>query len=269
LQNFIIQLSSTASRDVVNNHYAMLTSCFNKIISKDSTHQSSHPSIIKDVSFGSFNCYIGQFGPSDAARLASLPEVVNVERDIRFKFGGRAILGPAFCDDECPNYDDLGGGASGVSSSGVISALSFIGQEHMNSSNKNTVINMSLVVAAGNFAEDACEDTPASAPNAITVAATETNTNTIASFSNLGKCVNIFAPGTDIMAAGNRSATDLITFSGTSQASPHVAGTIALIIASSGNKSPDEMKEFFDSLSTKDVVNGSIGDSPNRFLRVP
>ncbi|CAG8846747.1 18379_t:CDS:1, partial [Racocetra persica] len=47
------------------------------------------------------------------------------------------------------------------------------------------------------------------------------------------------------------------------------ARTIALIIASSENKSPDEMKEYFDSLSTKNVVNSSIGDSPNRFLRVP
>ncbi|CAG8642104.1 27798_t:CDS:2, partial [Racocetra persica] len=73
----------------------------------------------------------------------------------------------------------------------------------------------------------------------------------------------------DIKAAGNRSPDDLITFSGTSQASPHVAGTVALIIASSGNRSPDEMKQFLDKLSTKNVVKGDLKGSPNRFIRVP
>ncbi|CAG8781745.1 9657_t:CDS:2, partial [Racocetra persica] len=73
----------------------------------------------------------------------------------------------------------------------------------------------------------------------------------------------------DITAAGNLSPTDLLLLSGTSQAAPHVAGTIALIIASSGNRSPDKMKEFLDKLSTKNVVKGFIGSAPNRFLRVP
>ncbi|CAG8803065.1 30141_t:CDS:2, partial [Racocetra persica] len=74
-------LSSTASRDAINNHYAMLTSCFAKSISDDVTIQSNHPSIIKNISFGSFNCYIGMFNPSDAVKLARLPEVENVESD--------------------------------------------------------------------------------------------------------------------------------------------------------------------------------------------
>ncbi|CAG8811741.1 23374_t:CDS:2, partial [Racocetra persica] len=87
-------LSSTASRDVINNHFAMLTSCFNKKISSDLTIQSSNPSIIRDVSFGSFNCYIGKFGPSDAAGLANLPEVINVERDRAYRINAVLASGP-------------------------------------------------------------------------------------------------------------------------------------------------------------------------------
>ncbi|CAG8810172.1 4854_t:CDS:2, partial [Racocetra persica] len=111
-----------------------------------------------------------------------------------------------------------------------------------------------VVAAAGNDAENTCLTTPASAPNVIAVGATDAKTDVIADFSNIGKCVNIFAPGIEITAAGNESPTDLVTFTGTSQASPHVAGTIALIIASSGNRSPDQMKKFLDNLSTKNVV---------------
>ncbi|CAG8850729.1 36986_t:CDS:2, partial [Racocetra persica] len=100
--------------------------------------------------------------------------------------------------------------------SAVISALSFIGKQHIKGPNKNTVINMSfgfinltvcnhavievgkkgihVVTSAGNLAEDACELSPASVPNAITVAATNSKDDNILSFSNFGKCVNIFAP---------------------------------------------------------------------------
>ncbi|CAG8831267.1 33797_t:CDS:2, partial [Racocetra persica] len=94
---------------------------------------------------------------------------------------------------------------------------------------------------------------------------TETDSDAIAIFSNFGNCTNIFAPGTLITAAGNQSSTGLITFDGTSQASPHVAGTVALIIASSGNKSPDQMKKFLDNLSTKNVVKNLDKVTPNRF----
>ncbi|CAG8732034.1 21275_t:CDS:2, partial [Racocetra persica] len=269
LQTFIIHLSPTASRDVINNHFAMLTSCFNKKISSDLTIQSSNPSIIRDVSFGSFNCYIGKFDPSDAARLANLPEVLNIERDRAFRinavlasgppttnapvvpsktpinldridqphrplngkytfpksagskvnvyiidtginvnhteFGGRATLGPVFCKG-CPNKDDLGMSIAGPKSDVLNNATEEVGKKGVH-----------VVVGAGNFGIDACEVSPASALNAITVGATDTDTDNdnIASFSNIGKCVNIFAPGTDITAAGNKSPTDLLTASGT------------------------------------------------------
>ncbi|CAG8720902.1 19020_t:CDS:2, partial [Racocetra persica] len=214
------------------------------------------------------------------------------------EFGGRAILGPVFCSG-CPNSDDHGypflisirtrygvakqttlisikvcNSQGQCQNSDIITALTYIRNQHRSSSNKNTVINLSLgggfsqilndavtaavndgihvVVAAGNFAINACQTSPASTPEAITVAATDTSTDTIASFSNFGTCVNIFAPGTLITAAGNSGPASLLTFSGTSQATPH--GTIALMIASGGNKSPAQMKIDLDNLSTKNVV---------------
>ncbi|CAG8666351.1 19950_t:CDS:2, partial [Racocetra persica] len=293
LQTFIIQLSPTASKDVINNHFAMLTSCFNKKISSDSAIQSSNPSIIRDVSFGSFNCYIGKFGPSDAAGLANLPEVVNVERDRAFRINSfptyfsppttTATMIPPTMPINLDRIDQqhrpLDGNYTCPKSAGskvnvyIVDTMS-IGGPKSDAVNNATVEvgkkGVHFVVAAGNdFGGDTCEISPASAPNAIAVGATVTDTDNITDFSNIGKCVNIFAPGTDITAAGNRSPIDLLKESGASSASPHVAGTVALIIASSGNGPPDEMKQFLDKLSTKNVVGGDLKGSPNRFIRVP
>jgi subtilisin family serine protease len=85
---------------------------------------------------------------------------------------------------------------------------------------------VTVVVAAGNSATNACNFSPARVPNAITVAAS-TNADTLASFSNIGQCVDIIAPGVNITSAwiGKNNATN--TISGTSMASPHVAGAYA------------------------------------------
>ncbi|CAG8821295.1 30990_t:CDS:1, partial [Racocetra persica] len=79
-QTYIIQLSSKAATD---KHYEMIQSCYDKHVG-DASIQSDDPNYIKDISIGSFICYIGQFRPSDAAALASLPEVANVEPDLTY-----------------------------------------------------------------------------------------------------------------------------------------------------------------------------------------
>ncbi len=91
---------------------------------------------------------------------------------------------------------------------------------------------VNVVVAAGNSAANACNYSPARVPNAITVAAS-TSTDSVASFSNTGSCVDIIAPGAGITSAwiGSNSATT--TISGTSMASPHVAGAIARSLSAS------------------------------------
>ena len=82
------------------------------------------------------------------------------------------------------------------------------------------------VVAAGNDGRDACKSSPARAPKAITVAASD-STDRLASFSNYGKCVDVIAPGVAITSSVNSSPTDSATWNGTSMASPHVAGVVA------------------------------------------
>jgi len=100
------------------------------------------------------------------------------------------------------------------------------------SSTLDTAINnlikdgVTVVVAAGNSAANACNSSPARVPGAVTVAASASN-DSIASFSNIGSCVDIIAPGVAITSAWHTSTSATNTISGTSMAAPHVAGAIA------------------------------------------
>ena len=116
--------------------------------------------------------------------------------------------------------------------------------ESVNLAIKNLVgAGVVTVVAAGNDGADACNYSPAGEPLAITVGATDnptSDTEGIASYSNTGKCVDIYAPGTNIKSTwiGNTNASN--TISGTSMASPHVTGIIARYLKVYPNSTPAE-----------------------------
>ncbi|CAG8579264.1 5084_t:CDS:2, partial [Cetraspora pellucida] len=101
----------------------------------------------------------------------------------------------------------------------------------------------------------------------ITVGATENTSDNVTDFSNIGPCVCIFAPGRNILSAGIYNETKI--YSGTSQATPHVSGTVALIIENTGNVSPSRMKQIINDLATKNTVTGIDSSTPNNFLRIP
>jgi subtilisin family serine protease len=163
--------------------------------------------------------------------------------------------------------------------SGVIAGMDWVTANHV----KPAVANMSLggsanssvddatrrmiaagvatAVAAGNgnaggVAQDACKYSPARVAEAMTVGAT-TKTDAKTSWSNFGDCVNIFAPGASITSAWHTSNTATNTISGTSMASPHVAGVAALHLQSNPGHSPKQVADALYALSTKGIVSSS------------
>jgi subtilisin family serine protease len=143
----------------------------------------------------------------------------------------------------------LGGGASTSVDAAVAGAVSK---------------GVTMVVAAGNSNNDACLSSPAREPSAITVGAT-TSIDYRASYSNFGSCVEIFAPGTGITSAWNTSATATNLISGTSMASPHVAGVAALALAANPTATPAAIALQLTSSATPNrVVAASLpGGTPN------
>jgi subtilisin family serine protease len=178
-------------------------------------------------------------------------------------------------------------GGSGTNA-GVIAGVDWVAANHV----KPAVANMSLgggasttldnavknaiakgipfAVAAGNgnflgIAANACNYSPARVPEAITVGATE-KTDKKASYSNYGTCVDIFAPGSGITSAWYTGVAATNTISGTSMASPHVAGVAALYLQSNPGATPAGVASALIAGATLNKVTSPGTGSPNRLL---
>jgi subtilisin family serine protease len=124
---------------------------------------------------------------------------------------------------------------------------------------------VTYAVAAGNDNRDACQQSPARAAAAITVGATDTN-DTRASFSNFGSCLDIFAPGVRIQSASNSSDTATMLMSGTSMASPHVAGAAALVLGAHPDWTPAQVRDELVANAGSGTVRNAGRGSPNKML---
>ena len=176
----------------------------------------------------------------------------------------------------------LGCNGSG-SNSGVIAGVNWVANNHV----KPAVANMSLgggtstaldsavnsavaqgitmVVAAGNDNSNACSFSPARAGNAITVGST-TSSDARSSFSNFGTCLDIFAPGSSITSTWSTSNSATNTISGTSMASPHVAGVAALYLDEFPNATPAQVQSAIENAATPNKVSNARTGSPNLLL---
>ncbi|KAI5366427.1 Putative peptidase S8/S53 domain, peptidase S8, subtilisin, His-active [Septoria linicola] len=122
-----------------------------------------------------------------------------------------------------------------------------------------------VAVAAGNNGRDASAYSPASEPTAFTVGASDSN-DARASFSNFGRFLDIFAPGVNTKSAWIGSTTSTNTISGTSMATPHVAGVAAYLIGLEGTRTPAALGSRIQSLSTKNVITSAGSGSINNLL---
>jgi subtilisin family serine protease len=169
---------------------------------------------------------------------------------------------------------------------GVAQGIDFVAQHHQ--AGQPAVANMSLgaqgsdaatetavrnatadgvvfAIASGNSNADACGFTPARVAEAITVNASDIN-DARASFSNFGTCTDIFAPGVNITSAWMTSDTATNTISGTSMATPHVAGGAALFLGANPTATPAQVQAALKSNGTPNKISNPGTGSPNTLL---
>ncbi len=124
---------------------------------------------------------------------------------------------------------------------------------------------VTFVVSAGNSNASACNYSPARAPSAITVGST-TSSDSRSSFSNYGSCVDIFAPGSGIYSSTMNTTSSYASWSGTSMASPHVAGVAALYLSANPGASPAQVTAAIVNGATNGVIVNAGTGSPNKLL---
>ncbi len=123
-----------------------------------------------------------------------------------------------------------------------------------------------VAVAAGNnYGKDACGTSPAQLPAAITLGSTDQN-GSRSNFSNLGRCLDLFAPGGNITSTKNGGGST--GMSGTSMATPHAAGAAALYLSSHKSATPQQVRDALVSNADSDVVGNPGSGSPNKLLNV-
>ncbi len=122
---------------------------------------------------------------------------------------------------------------------------------------------VTFVVAAGNSNANACSGSPNRVPRALTVASS-TSSDSRSSFSNWGSCVDLFAPGSNIQSTWSNGGTR--TISGTSMASPHVAGVAALYLQANPSASPSQVESAIESAAVSGRISSTNG-SPNLLVQ--